>query len=202
MMKALEMWAIFETCIADYHLEDHIDQDAKNPHPDGSAEALLYRKAWIDTLQWHLEDEIRAPFIEPTEALILKRRIDKSNQERTNVVEALDDRLLSPFAGKMNDSSLPLNTESPGWAVDRLSILALKVYHMRIEAERPGSNAELRSGNAAKLATLEEQKADLCAAIDQLLADLAAGKRRAKVYRQMKMYNDPKLNPVLYQKKP
>ena len=201
MMNSQEMWAVFEGCIEDYHQEDKIDAPEKNPYPDNSFEALLYAKNWIDTVQWHLEDEIRAPFIEPTEALILKRRIDKSNQNRTDLVEQIDERVVEQFAGVEAEENAPLNTESPGWAIDRLSILALKIYHMQVEATRDDIAEDLLLKNQNKLAILKIQKDDLSLAIDQLLKELAEGKRVVKVYRQMKMYNDPQLNPVLYKKR-
>lgn len=201
MLKAQEMMALFQRAVVDYHREDRIDQTEPQPFAAGSLEALLYAKAWIDTVQWHLEDLIRDPEILPSEALALKRRIDSSNQARTDCVEQLDDRILGAFQRVTPLAEARLNTESPGWAIDRLSILALKLYHMGEEAQRRDSEAGLRQKNAAKLAILQEQERDLCTAIDQLLADLADGRRKAKVYRQMKMYNDPALNPVLYRKK-
>jgi len=197
-MKSSQMWRVFEAAIADYHRHDNVDSPEENPHPKGIMEHLLYQKNWIDTVQWHLEDIIRDPQISPVDALAIKRRIDASNQRRTDVVEQIDDALLATFAGVSLQPHARLNTESPAWAIDRLSILALKIYHMAIEAGRRSENQALTQKNKTKLAVLMEQKEDLCLAIDQLLEDLAAGRRQAKVYRQMKMYNDPELNPVLY----
>lgn len=200
MMNAADMYALFRQCIEDYHVKDQIDQPEQNPHEADSLAGLLYAKNWIDTVQWHLEDEIRAPFIDPTQALVLKRRIDKSNQNRTDLVERIDENILETYQGVEAKPGARLNTESPGWAVDRLSILALKIYHMEIEAQRSDTEAALAQKNQNKLAILEIQRDDLILALDQLLEDLATGERLAKVYRQMKMYNDPELNPVLYQK--
>lgn len=201
MMKASNIYDLFQSAIEDYHRYDSIDQPLENPHRPDSLEGLLYHKNWVDTVQWHLEDEIRAPFIEPTEALILKRRIDTSNQKRTDLVEQIDELILEHYQGVQARSEARLNTESPAWAIDRLSILALKVYHMSIEAERDHAQAEKQKEAQNKLAILHIQRDDLILAIDQLLEDLAGGLRLTKVYRQMKMYNDPELNPALYQKK-
>lgn len=192
---------VFVRAIDDYHVTDNVDAPVSNPFGLKSIEHSLYMKCWIDTVQWHLEDLIRDPDIDPVAALILKRRIDKSNQDRTDLVERID----SYFRDKYRDVSLrpdaTINTESPAWAIDRLSILALKIYHMRREAERAGTSASQRTRCEAKLQVLLEQRADLSAAIDSLLDDIAAGRKYMKVYRQMKMYNDPALNPVLYGKK-
>lgn len=201
MLTSTEMWRIFERAISDYHQKDHVDTPEQNPYEVESLPFLLYRKNWIDTVQWHLEDLIRDPKIEPNEALTLKRRIDKSNQNRTDLVEKIDDAILATFTEVQPIPGARLNTESPAWAIDRLSILALKVYHMQAEAERQNSDAALRQKNQVKYQTLRLQKEDLSLAIDQLLEDVASGKRITKVYRQMKMYNDPQLNPVLYQQK-
>lgn len=201
MLTSAEMWRLFERAISDYHLNDHVDTPEQNPYEEESLPFLLYRKNWIDTVQWHLEDLIRDPKIEPNEALTLKRRIDKSNQNRTDLVEKIDDAILATFTEVQPEPGARLNTESPAWAIDRLSILALKVYHMQAEAERQNTDAALQQKNQVKYQTLRLQKEDLSLAIDQLLEDVAAGKRITKVYRQMKMYNDPQLNPVLYQQK-
>lgn len=195
------MWTLFQRSIDDYHQYDSVDQPMKNPYPKESLAGLLYQKNWIDTVQWHLEDLIREPSIAPDKALSLKRRIDKSNQQRTDLVERIDEVLLEKFQSPAPQENARINTESPAWAVDRLSILALKVHHMAIEAERPEAEKEKRQKNQNKLEILRIQQKDLSLAIDQLLEDLASGKRIAKVYRQMKMYNDPELNPVLYQNK-
>lgn len=201
MLKAEEMMAIFNLAIEDYHQEDHVDQALKNPFPLDSMQEMLYAKNWIDTIQWHLEDIIRDPAIKPDKALEIKRRIDASNQERTDMVEQIDDAILALYEGVHLQPYARLNTESPAWAIDRLSILALKIYHMQIEAQREDIDAALKAKNEHKLAVLKVQEKDLSQAIDQLLSDLSTGKRIAKVYRQMKMYNDPELNPVLYQNK-
>ncbi len=198
MLKAEEMMALFNLSIEDYHSKDDVDSPEVNPFPIGSMQELLYTKNWIDTVQWHLEDIIRDPNIQPEKALEIKRRIDASNQKRTDLVEQIDDAMLSLFEGVKLQSYARLNTESPAWAIDRLSILALKLYHMQIEASRENSSPELQAKNQLKLSVLKEQEQDLSTAIDHLLEDLAMGRRISKVYRQMKMYNDPELNPVLY----
>lgn len=201
MMTSEDMFAVFERSIEDYHVYDDVDTQEQNPYKKGTLEHILYSKNWIDTVQWHLEDIIRDPAIAPEKALEIKRRIDKSNQDRTDMVEQLDENLLSNFQENINNESLPLNTESPAWAVDRLSILALKIYHMAVEAHREDVEDAKKTQNTHKLKVLEIQKADLLLSINQLFSDLQEGKRRVKVYRQMKMYNDPELNPVLYAKK-
>lgn len=191
---------IFQQAVDDYHVQDDIDTPINNPYDDETIENRLYLKCWIDTVQWHFEDIIRDPQINPTEALTLKRRIDRSNQDRTDLVEQID----SYFRQKYSDVKvLPharINTESPAWAVDRLSILALKIYHMREQAERQDASKEHKDKCMAKLNVLLEQQKDLGTAIDQLLEDIQEGRKYMKVYRQMKMYNDPSTNPVLYKK--
>ena len=189
---------IFNQAINDYHQFDNVDTPINNPFQEKSIEFYLYLKNWIDTVQWHLEDIIRDPAIDPVEALQIKRRIDRSNQERTDLVEMIDSYFLQKFANVEIKTDATINTESPAWAIDRLSILQLKIYHMRIEANREDSAEEQRNRCAEKLAVLLEQEKDLTSAIDMLLADMEAGKKYMKVYKQMKMYNDPSLNPVLY----
>lgn len=192
---------IFVQSIADYHRADHVDTPIANPYAVGSIEHWLYLKNWIDTVQWHLEDIIRDPHIDPVAALALKRRIDRSNQDRTDLVEQIDSYFLEKYQGVSVQADATINTETPAWAIDRLSILALKIYHMRQETERTDTTPEHRAKCAAKLDILLLQEKDLSAAIDQLLADIEAGRKYMKVYKQMKMYNDPALNPVLYGKK-
>ena len=192
---------IFSKVISDYHLTDSVDAPAKNPYQRDTIEYALYLKCWIDTVQWHYEDIIRDPHIDPVDALSLKRRIDRSNQERTDLVEQIDTYFRQTFSEVKPLPTARLNTESPAWAVDRLSILALKIYHMREQAERTDATDDHRHRCQAKLDVLLEQQQDLSTAIDQLLDDIAAGRIYMKVYRQMKMYNDPATNPVLYQKK-
>lgn len=191
---------IFNQVINDYHIFDNIDTVINNPYDRDSIENRLYLKCWIDTVQWHYEDIIRDPHIEPINAVMLKRRIDRSNQDRTDLVEQID----SYFRQKYSDVKvLPdarINTESPAWAIDRLSILALKIYHMREQVERTDASAEHKQKCQEKLNVLLEQQKDLSLAIDQLLEDIEAGRKYMKVYRQMKMYNDPSTNPVLYKK--
>lgn len=194
-------YPIFERAIDDYHVSDDVDAPIRNPYPAPGIEADLYLKNWIDTVQWHLEDIVRDPEIDPIRALQIKRRIDRSNQERTDLVERIDSYFLTLYKDVRSAADATINTESPAWAVDRLSILALKIYHMRQEVDRTDVDEAHREACRRKLAVLLEQRSDLSLALDQLLADIAAGRKYMKVYRQMKMYNDPSLNPVLYGKK-
>ena len=193
--------SIFNQVITNYHEFDDVDTPIHNPYEQRSIEYYLYLKNWIDTVQWHLEDIIRDPNIDPVEALKIKRRIDKSNQDRTDLVELIDSYFLDKYKGVKVSADATINTESPAWAIDRLSILALKIYHMREQVERHDSTPEHHESCQKKLDVLLEQQKDLCSAIDQLLADFEAGKKYMKVYKQMKMYNDPSLNPVLYGQK-
>jgi len=192
---------IFEAAINDYHVADNVDTPINNPYQKGTIEHDLYLKCWIDTVQWHFEDIIRDPAIEPSAALVLKRRIDKSNQDRTDLVERIDSYFLTLYKDVTPLPEATINTESPAWAIDRLSILALKIYHMRLEAERKDATADHRQKCAAKLNVLLEQQKDLSSAINTLIEDIANGKKYMKVYKQMKMYNDTETNPVLYAKK-
>lgn len=192
---------IFEKAIADYHVADDVDQPLNNPYEQGSIDAYLYVKNWIDTVQWHLEDLIRDPKIDPVEALQLKRRIDKSNQDRTDLVEMIDSYFLSIYKDVKPQDGATINTESPAWAVDRLSILALKIYHMQEQTQRTDVGQEHLETCCKKLNVLLEQQKDLSQAIDTLIADIAEGRKFMKVYKQMKMYNDPSTNPVLYGRK-
>ena len=191
---------IFNQAINDYHLKDNVDTPINNPYTRDSIEYALYMKCWIDTVQWHYEDIIRDPHIDPIEALALKRRIDHSNQDRTDLVEQIDSYFRQTYSDVKPLPEARLNTESPAWAVDRLSILALKIYHMKEQTERTDATDEHRQRCQAKLDVLLEQQVDLSTAIDQLLEDIAAGRIYMKVYRQMKMYNDPSTNPILYNK--
>ena len=191
---------IFGQAIRDYHLTDNVDTPMNNPYERGTIDYNLYMKCWIDTVQWHFEDIIRDPHIDPIEALNLKRRIDRSNQDRTDLVEEIDSYFRHKYSEVKTLPEARLNTESPAWAIDRLSILALKIYHMREQVERYDADDEHRAKCAAKLDVLLEQQQDLGLAIDQLLEDIEAGRKYMKVYRQMKMYNDPSTNPILYKK--
>lgn len=192
---------IFEQAINDYHVVDDVDQPLKNPYEVGTIEYYLYVKNWIDTVQWHFEDIIRDPKIDPEAALVLKRRIDKSNQDRTDLVEMIDSYFLDKYKDVEVLPDATINTESPAWAVDRLSILALKIYHMREQVNRKDADADHIAKCQQKLDVLLEQQKDLSTAIDQLLADIEAGRKYMKVYKQMKMYNDPSTNPILYGQK-
>ncbi|MXV37134.1 DUF4254 domain-containing protein [Flavobacteriaceae bacterium Ap0902] len=194
-------WEIFNQSIKDYHITDDVNAKIDNPYPTDSLDHLLYRKNWIDTVQWHLEDIIRDPEINPEEALRIKRWIDDSNQRRTDTVEYIDSWFLNKYKDVKIKADAKINTESPAWAIDRFSILALKVYHMKEEVERAGSSSEHQQKTAQKLAILKEQKQDLGKAIEELIQDIEKGEKRMKVYKQMKMYNDEDLNPVLYKNK-
>ncbi len=190
---------IFERSVNDYHKWDNVDATMADPFEPGTIEYFLYKKNWIDAVQWHLEDIIRNPAIDPVEALEIKRRIDRSNQERTDLVEMIDSYFMNLFSNVRQQDGATINTETPAWAIDRLSILALKIYHMRVEAERKDASEEHIANCTKKYQTLLTQKEDLSLAIDQLLADIESGRKYMKFYKQMKMYNDPALNPVLYQ---
>ncbi|MCR4773381.1 MAG: DUF4254 domain-containing protein [Prevotella sp.] len=191
---------IFNSVIRDYHMTDNVDAEIKNPYDGGSIENRLYLKCWIDTVQWHLEDIIRDPHIDPMKALEIKRRIDRSNQDRTDLVEQIDSYFRQKYSDVKIQDGAKINTESPAWAIDRLSILALKIYHMKEQTERTDAKPEHIQKCSEKLAVLLEQQKDLSQAIEELLEDIEAGRKYMKVYRQMKMYNDPSTNPVLYKK--
>lgn len=199
-MFSSRAFKIFEESINTYHIIDDVAQEFKNPYNSG-VEQLLYRKNWIDTVQWHYEDIIRDPNINPGEALSLKRKIDASNQDRTDLVEYIDSYFLKKYQSVQIKSGATINTESPAWAIDRLSILALKIYHMREEVERKDASADHIAKCRERLNVLLEQKKDLSSAIDQLLLDIESGNKYMKVYKQMKMYNDDELNPVLRDQK-
>ena len=192
---------IFNRSIEEYHRWGDVDHPIDNPYTPGTIDHLLYHKNWIDTVQWHLEDIIRDPEIDPAEALKIKRRIDKSNQDRTDMVEYVDSSLLDKYKEVVPAPDARLNTETPAWAIDRLSILALKIYHMAREAERTDVDDEHRAACRKKLGVLLSQQADLSRAIEELIEDIEAGRKYMKTYKQMKMYNDPALNPVLYGQK-
>lgn len=194
-------FTIFEESIDAYHIKDDVYQSFNNPYSKDDIKHLLYRKNWIDTVQWHYEDIIRNPDINPNDALVLKRKIDASNQDRTDLVEFIDSYFLNKYQSVDVQPGATINTESPAWAIDRLSILALKIYHMKEEATRADASLAHREKCQAKLEVLLEQKMDLSQAIDQLLLDIESGAKYMKVYKQMKMYNDEELNPVLRGKK-
>jgi hypothetical protein len=194
-------FSVFEQSIHDYHVHDNVDQPVNNPFPKEKIEHLLYLKNWIDTVQWHFEDLIRDPQIDPVAALKLKRRIDAFNQERTDMVEFIDSYFLQKYAHITPKENARINSESPAWAIDRFSILALKIHHMREEAIRTDASPQHRASCQLKLDILLEQRKDLSKAIDDLLSDIESGDKYMKVYKQMKMYNDDELNPVLYQGK-
>lgn len=192
---------IFNQAIRDYHVKDNVDTPINNPYDRDSIENRLYLKCWIDTVQWHYEDLIRDPHIAAEEGMSLKHRIDRSNQDRTDLVEQIDSYFRQLYSDVRVLPDATINTESPAWAVDRLSILNLKIYHMQEQTERHDASEEHIRKCQEKLSILLEQKKDLSLAIDQLLDDIKAGKKYMKVYRQMKMYNDPSTNPVFYNKK-
>ena len=191
---------VFNQAITDYHINDNVDTPINNPYKRDEIENRLYLKCWIDTVQWHYEDIIRDPHINPLEALNLKRRIDQSNQDRTDLVEQIDSYFRQLYCDVKVLDDARINTESPAWAIDRLSILQLKIYHMQEQVNRRDASPEHVARCKAKLDILLEQNVDLSTAIDQLLSDIQEGKKYMKVYRQMKMYNDPSTNPVLYKK--
>ena len=193
--------SIFQQVIDDYHLQNFLDADKNNPYNNSSSfEKIIYDKCWIDTIQWHLEDIIRVPDISPDEALKIKRRIDSSNQDRTDMVEALDDYFFEKYSNSSPSKLAILNTETPAWAIDRLSILALKIYHMNEEANRKSASDEHRKKCSEKLEGLLVQRENLSKAIDQLLENISKGNVIISTYKQMKMYNDDSLNPELYSK--
>ncbi len=199
-MSAAQYNQLFDEVIKKYHIIDEVDQPFENPFDPTTFEHLLYRKNWIDTVQWHYEDIIRLPNIDPIEALALKRKIDASNQDRTDMVEYIDSYFLNKFKNVTVKVGAKINSETPAWAIDRLSILALKIYHMREEATRETASVEHRGKCQEKLNVLLEQRVDLSTAIDDLLNDFATGEKYVKVYKQMKMYNDADTNPMLYKK--
>tara|TARA_B100001059_G_scaffold114378_2_gene114583 strand:- start:35672 stop:36289 length:618 start_codon:yes stop_codon:yes gene_type:complete len=192
---------IFRESIDKYHLIDEVDQAFENPYPADALEYLLYRKNWIDTVQWHYEDLIRDPEIDPVEGMKLKRLIDASNQDRTDTVEYIDSFFLNQFKDVEVQKGATTNSESPAWALDRLSILELKIYHMEEEANRKEAGESHRKKCNIKLQVLLIQREDLVSSIDDLLKDIASGSKYMKVYKQMKMYNDEDTNPVLYKDK-
>ena len=201
MITAAHAIKIFDDCIDKYHVIDKVDQEIVNPHAEGSIDNILYQKCWIDTVQWHYEDLIRVPDIDPKEGMSLKRLIDASNQRRTDMVEKIDDFFLEYFNDVVPGDEARINSESPAWVIDRLSILALKIYHMKEQTEREDVSQDHKNTAQAKLAVLEEQKLDLSTSFNELVDDIADGLRKMKVYRQMKLYNDPSTNPALYEKK-
>ena len=200
-MSAQKYNQLFDEVIAKYHVVDSVDQSFENPYEAATFEHLLYRKNWIDTVQWHYEDIIRLPDIDPKEAIILKRKIDASNQDRTDMVEYIDSYFLNQFKDVKVKEGAKINSETPAWAIDRLSILALKIYHMNEEATRESASIEHRAKCQEKLNVLLEQRVDLSTAIDDLLSDFSSGEKFMEVYKQMKMYNDEDTNPMLYAKK-
>ena len=200
-MSSNLFFEVFEQSIIDYHVYDSIEQEVKNPYNKEDFKFLLYQKNWIDNVQWHLEDIIRYPEIDPKEALKIKRIIDASNQKRTDLVEFIDGYFLQKYKNIKVFDTATINTETIAWAIDRLSILALKIFHMKEEANRESAEEKHKLNCQNKLDVLNDQKKDLCGAIDQLIQDIEDGKKYIKVYKQMKMYNDEDLNPVLYKTK-
>ena len=165
---------IFNQAIADYHVTDNVDTPIQNPYQRDEIENRLYLKCWIDTVQWHYEDIIRDPHIDPIEAVSLKRRIDQSNQDRTDLVEQIDSYFRQYYSDVNILPDATINTESPAWAVDRLSILQLKIYHMQEQVNRNDASPEHIAKCQDKLNVLLEQNIDLSTAIDQLLDDIQA----------------------------
>ena len=200
-MKSAEFFQVFNQSIKEYHINDSIETEIKNPYSKDQFEHLLYQKNWIDTVQWHLEDIIRDPEIEPIEALKIKRVIDASNQKRSDLVEFIDGYFLNKYKDVKPNKIATLNSETIAWALDRLSILALKIFHMFEEVNRESAEQSHKVSCQKKLDVLNEQKLDLSKAIDQLIDDIEKGNKYMKIYKQMKMYNDEELNPVLYKAK-
>jgi hypothetical protein len=198
MLTADQCYTVFQRSIDDYHQHDDVDQPLNNPYSPTTFESLLYTKNWIDTVQWHLEDIIRKPEINPAEGIAIKRRIDKSNQDRTDTVEKLDDQFLERFKNVVYKPGARMNSETPAWLLDRMSILMLKIFHMKEQTERKDASADHIQKCQSKLSILLEQKNDMRSAYDELIEDIQHGNRKFKVYRQMKMYNDASLNPMLY----
>lgn len=201
MMQTELFWKVFNQAITDYHKYDDVDHEIENPYDRSQLEHLLYHKNWVDTVQWHFEDIIRDPEIDPAAALVLKRRIDASNQVRTDMVEYIDSYFLDKYKDVKVAADAKINTESPAWAIDRYSILALKIYHMEQETKREDVDQAHKEACQKKLDVLKEQHKDLSTAIEELIEDIEAGRKYMKVYKQMKMYNDPNLNPILYANK-
>jgi len=199
-MKAEKCIEIFEKAINSYHIADDVYQPFTNLFEEGTIENVMYLKSWIDTVQWHYEDIIRDPNIQPEAGMDMKRKIDKSNQHRTDVVEQLDDYYIDLFKDLNPEPNAKLNTESPGWVVDRISILCLKIYHMQEQVDRIDTDEKHKRQCLSKLTTLLEQKEDISKSFNDLLSEIEKGEKKIKVYRQMKMYNDDTLNPVLYKK--
>lgn len=197
MSFSTECNRIFWANTLEYRRLHDVNATFSNPYPPATMQALLCEKNWIDNVQWDLEDIIRNPNIDPSEALGIKRRIDAWNQQRTDIVEQIDTLFFEQFAKVVPHETATLNTESPAWAVDRLSILTLKIYQMQLQATDLTATPEHRERCQQKLDVLLTQRVDLSTALDQLLEAYANGEKVMKTYRQMKMYNDPSLNPIL-----
>lgn len=198
-MRAEEINRIFRESIRDYHLQDHVD--ALQPQKYEGFQQLLYLKNWIDTVQWHLEDIIRDPAIAPADLVAIKRRIDASNQHRTDTVEKIDEWIYNSLGGVKPVENAGLNSETPAWLLDRMSILQLKIYHFAEQLQRKDAEPAHLDSVKQKLFVLRVQEEDLALAYNELMSDLRSGKKYMKLYKQMKMYNDPNLNPIFYAKK-
>lgn len=196
-MDSNQFNTIFEASISKYHIKDDISILFESTYEKENINYLLDKKNWIDTVQWHLEDIIREPSIDSEKALVIKRMIDKSNQDRTDLVELIDDYYFEEFKDTKPNNDAFIATETPAWAIDRLSILNLKIYHMREEAERKDADSDHRQKCSHKLNVLLQQREDLSLALNQLFDNIKSGKAIIKTYKQMKMYNDPSLNPIL-----
>jgi hypothetical protein len=199
-MKAEQIINIFKQAIIEYHFKDDVNQEFQTSHQPLSLAYLLYKKNWIDTVQWHLEDIIRSPNLPAEELVKIKRRIDASNQDRTDTVEEIDEFLYHQFKNVDLHENPKLNSETPAWLLDRMSILQLKIYHFEDQLKREDIDKDQRLSVEKKLFILKIQEEDLNLCFDELIEDLKSGKKYMKLYKQMKMYNDPKLNPVLYKK--
>ncbi|PJZ69446.1 hypothetical protein CH373_15210 [Leptospira perolatii] len=190
--------SVFQKSVQDWHRKEALSE---NPFSKSSLEGLFYQKNQIDTIQWHVEDEIRRPDLPDSELVKLKRKIDSLNQERTDLVEQIDDMISSKYKDVPKKNSARMNSETPAWLIDRMSILELKIYHMEEQTHRKDVSETHLKNCKAKLEILLEQRKDLSVCLDELLDDLSKGDKFYKVYRQMKMYNDKNLNPSLYTKK-
>lgn len=200
-MLAKEINDIFRESILDYHTTDHVDAEMPRKYAENQFGQLLYLKNWIDTVQWHLEDIIRDPKNEPSFLVAIKRRIDASNQHRTDTVEQIDELLFENFKNVTVQENAKMNSETPAWLLDRMSILQLKIYHFKEQLERNDADETHLNSVKHKLMILEIQEQDLEKCYDELMEDLGSGQKYMKLYKQMKMYNDPKLNPVFYSQK-
>ncbi len=209
MLSANEITNLHDQRTRSWHHEqaDPAETAPTSPHTTHQIAAewllLVARQHLANIELWHTEDEARAPGVTDAELARVKRRVDRTNQLRNDLAEELDRALLASLESqRLPNPAAPLNSESPGMIIDRLSILALKIYHTREEAERPDAPPGHAERNRERLAILDQQRADLAGCLDQLWRETLQGAKRFKIYRQLKMYNDPSLNPAIYRKLP